>query len=188
MDFDHLPEYSPTEPEALFEAICEAGRMEVADEDERAWNIGDLACLVDTVYGENRIKRFSDEILMPVSTVKQKRSMAAFYEKDTRGLFPNLSRSHYREAMRLGHLGAAILLTMAADNNWTVAQVQREKRTVLGKPFTKEKLLDAVGCIDHVDLNAGRLWIQLDPGLNGYDLLGLVNQPVEVKLYRKAAA
>lgn len=188
LDLATLEKWAEIEPEQAFEAICSAGRTESADADEKAWNLGDLACLVNKAYGANRIKKFANEVGASVSIVKQCRRMSAVFPKDTRYLFPNLSRSHYREALPLRALGAAIMLQMAADNGWVVEQVKREKAKVLGKAYTKDKLLDATGCVERANPYTGQVVIQLDPGLDGFDLLALENVAVEVKLYRKVAA
>lgn len=186
-DLEYLENLAANEPDAAFEAICEAARDTEASIDENAWKQGDLALLVDKVYGENRIADFAKEINAKVSTVKQRRQMSGFYEKDTRGLFPNLSRSHYRDALKFKDPQAALLfLTQASANGWTVEAAAVEIRKRLGKPVPPILLLDAAARVCKVDKDSGYITLQVKPGVDANQFIHLANEDVRMKLWEAA--
>lgn len=52
--------------------------------DNGRWTHGDLACLVETAYGEKSMAEFAKDIEVPKSTVAERRTMAAFYPPQDR--------------------------------------------------------------------------------------------------------
>lgn len=163
-----------------WQAACDAGRAAVTDEDGSRWFIGDLALLVDKQYGRNRIGEFAVQINSNVNTVKQYRRVAKFYETDTRVSFSNLSYTHFREAIALKD-DAVVVLTEAAENQWTTERMKVEVAKRKGKRVSPQKLLDAEMEVCGVDMFAGTVTFRMPEG----DLLATVagKQDVRVKVY-----
>lgn len=120
----------------------------IADETEmsiRRWRQGDLAFRIDTRYGEKTIAKFAAAIGVNTSTLKQRKAMSGFYEKDTRVSFPNLGYSHYREAMRLGVVDHALeALEQASQNEWPVWVLKEHIDEQLGKEKTENQNIPGI--------------------------------------------
>lgn len=107
-----------------WEAIVSSGLASEDDITERRWHQGDLAGLVEKRYRDDRLGSFAKAINTPVSTIKQRREMSAFYKKDTRYLFANLGYTHYRDAKRLGDVDKALwALEKASIRGWTTERM-----------------------------------------------------------------
>jgi hypothetical protein len=165
-----------------YEAALALAMSAEGDMSQRRFLLGDLALLIKSAYGKNRILDFATKAGIARSTMSQYKNVAAFYEPDTRYLFDNLSYAHFRCAMRLKERAFSFLEDCSA-NSYTVEQAQIEVTKILGKPLPPLKLLDALGCIQSVDLTNGLLVIALAPGVDGLQLEGLVNQTVNVKIF-----
>lgn len=94
--------------EDIYEAAVSIGIQNENELTVQRWLQGDLVLRVQKVYGQDIIKKFAVALSVNSSTLKQRRTMSGFYEKDTRYLFENVGYSHYREAMRLGVVETAI--------------------------------------------------------------------------------
>lgn len=176
-------------PDYGWEELCERGRMKASGVDANQWDLGDLALQVETDYGKNRLGEYAKAINKPFSTLSQYRSMSAYYQKDTRYLFENLSRSHYLAAKSLKDVSASLeLLTQASnEDGWTSGRVAIECRRIRGKPVPPKKIMDYEGCILEVDDWQGRVVIQLAPGANMLNMSELINKTYRFKVYEVAA-
>lgn len=171
----------------IWEAAVTAAADAEQDMAARRWCLGDLAGLVAKQYGKNRLGDFAKAINVPVPTVKQYRRMAAFYPKDTRYLFENVGYSHYRAALRLKELDAALeLLAVCAAEDKTVEAAQIAVAEAVGQPAAAVKLLDAEAVIEQVDGCSGLLVLYVG---RGADLSALVcGAHVQLKVYEMEAA
>jgi hypothetical protein len=109
----------------VWEMCVSAGQEFVARGDDNAWNLGDLALIVATKYGDDTIGKYAKAVGKPKSTIKQYRRMSGFWQKDTRVSIrrelPTITRSDMREAMRLGDVGKALwALEKQAQKDWPV--------------------------------------------------------------------
>lgn len=173
----------------IWEAAIDAANADEQDMAARRWRQGDLALRVQKQYGKNRLGDFAKQINVPVPTIKQRRRMSDFYPADTRYLFENVGYSHYRAAMRLKELDAALeLLTVCANNSATVEDAMVRVNKIVGKPTPPRKLLDAEDArIIELDVLRGVLVLEIGKGAD-MSLLCDVNE-VHVKVYecREAA-
>lgn len=165
-----------------YQAALSLAMSAEGDMSQRRWLLGDLCLLIQSSYGKNRLGDFATKTNIARSTANQYRNMSAFYRTELRYAFDNLSYSHYRLAYRLKE-DAALFLTEASLNQWTIEQTQIEVTKLLGKPLPPLKLLEAVGCIESIDMATGKLTIALAPGVDALQLQGLVNQNVTMKLF-----
>ena len=168
--------------EDIWEAAVSAAADDEQDMAARRWRLGDLARRVQKQYGKNRLGDFAKQINVPVPTVKQYRRMSDFYPPDTRYLFENIGYSHYRQAMRLKDLGAALeLLTVCSGDSRTVEATQVEINKIVGKPTPPLKLLDASGVIVRLDMLDGLLVLQIGRGADLSLLDG--RDDIHIKIY-----
>lgn len=173
--------------EDIWEAAVSAAADDEQDMAAHRWRLGDLARRVQKQYGKNRLGDFAKQINVPVPTVKQYRRMSDFYPPDTRYLFENIGYSHYRQAMRLKDLGAALeLLTVCSGDSRTVEATQVEINKIVGKPTPPVKLLDAEAAVQQVDTATGVLVLIVG---RGADLAPLLNYDhIQLKVYEPEAA
>lgn len=104
--------------------LCERGRQAREALDGWRWILGDLACEVERRFGMESMADFAREVNIAKKTAEQYRRVARFYAEDTRVSFiagaPNVTYTHFRDAMRLGTPDAAYaFLEEVALNNWT---------------------------------------------------------------------
>lgn len=104
--------------------LCERGRQAREALDGWRWILGDLACEVERRFGMESMADFAREVNIAKKTAEQYRRVARFYPEDTRVSFlqdaPNVTYTHFRDAMRLGSVDAAYaFLEEVALNNWT---------------------------------------------------------------------
>ncbi len=148
----------------VWESCVSAGIEAKEMLDEGRWTIGDLACLIVKQYNANMVGNFAKAIKYEAARVKQYRTVSRFWEKSTRVDFletcPQLTYTHYREAMRLKNLkDAQAFLRQCADNDWTVERTRIEIDKRLGKPTPPMRLLEGDEvCIVGIDKN----FIQFD--------------------------
>ena len=127
-----------------WQTLVQAGIDLVQAQDRNRWSLGDLAAITERQYGQASVKKLATEIRMPRhKTLYEYHRVSRFYDLSTREEFPQLSWSHYREAMRLESLSAACaMLAEAHDNDWPVAKLAREIKLQVGEKPAPEKLLD----------------------------------------------
>lgn len=152
------------------------------DMSARRFLLGDLALLVRSSYGKNRMADFATKAGIARSTMSQYKGMSEFYPSDFRYVYENLSYSHLRIAKQFKE-DAYEFLAEASYSGWTVEQAQIKATERLGKPMPPIKLLDAEGCIQSIDLTNGLLVIALAPGVDGLQLQGLQGRDVTVKIF-----
>lgn len=121
----------------IFEDIAGIG-ADITDLDTlQRFFLGDCARLVDTHYGEGRIKEFAKRAKRATQTIYAYRDVAAFYPTEARRVWlnePVLSWSHLRDAMRLGTLTLANdMLERAASECWSVDLMSIEIKKILGQ-------------------------------------------------------
>jgi hypothetical protein len=113
--------------EITYESICDECRELVGQIDARRWVVGDRAILIDKQYGEHTIDDFSRDIGMNKNTVYGWRRVAEFYPESVRrtilNAFPNLTYSHYKDALRCDDLDMAIQwLEQVSAEGWSPDQ------------------------------------------------------------------
>ncbi len=121
----------------------EMGRVCQKNRDKSCWVIGDLACFVETEYGENRLAQFADDINVAFDRVSEYRTMARFWTFPARAEYSELEQvtySHMRVAKSLKNLDVAKdFLKECVLNAWTVRDARLEANRLLGKePEPKE--------------------------------------------------
>jgi hypothetical protein len=168
----------------IWETAISAACEDEQDMAARRWRLGDIALRVQKAYGKNRLGDFAKQINVPVPTVRQYRHMSEFYPNDTRYCFENVGYSHYRAAIGLKELDAALeLLTVCANESATVEDTLVKISKIKGKPTSPRKLLDAEDArIIDLDMRTGRLVLEIG---RGADLSALCDMnEVHVKLYQ----
>jgi hypothetical protein len=134
-----------------WEVLCNAGREAAKDLDKHRWLLGDIALLVETHYGENSIDEFAKEIGVSKKSVYRYRSVSGFWysnEISQRGeileKYPNLTYSHFADAIRLKNFEEALAWVETVSNNsWTVDEAAYKLSQRLGKALaTTEKIVD----------------------------------------------
>lgn len=141
-----------------YEALADRARDARSTLDEYRYVIGDIAMLVEKDYGRNLIGQFANDIGLAPVTLRQYRSVSAFYENNIRALFsPLITWSHANLARRYAakvadtpgaQLEAAMaLLEAAADNDWTVGKLEVEVKTMLGAKVTPQRIVELHGTL-----------------------------------------
>lgn len=127
-----------------WEMLADAGRVLAEANDRNRWLLGDLARRVETVYGDKSLDKYASEINLYARTLRAYRHVSAFYpEFGTRGHFPNLAWSHFRECARLGDPDAALaMLEQCSANNWTTRELTDALNAALGRPPVKRPILE----------------------------------------------
>jgi len=129
-----------------WEAMVQIAADDEIEMAERRWRQGDLALRVEKQYGGEMIVKFASAINVPTSTVKQRRQMSAFYQKDTRYLFENIGYTHYRAAMALGD-DALWALRKASMKDWPAWKFELLVKRLLGKSKANKPILDTTADI-----------------------------------------
>jgi len=151
--------------EDIYEAAVNIGIKNEYELTIQRWLQGDLALKVEKKYGEGILKKFAAAIHVNHSTLKQRRAMSDFYEKDTRVSFENMGYSHYREAMRLGVLEEAVqALQHASDEDMPVWIFKDYIDLKLGKE--KSESTNIPGKIERVFDRDGMCIIEISIGLD----------------------
>lgn len=120
--------------EDIWEAAVTIGMSTEESMTIQRWIQGDACLRVETQYGESTIAKFAAAIAMNTSTLKQRKTMSAYYPKDTRVSFPSLGYSHYRAAMRLGDIDKSLwALSKADDKQWPVFRFEELLKRLQGK-------------------------------------------------------
>lgn len=122
-----------------YEEICDTCREMVIDMDSKRWVIGDHALLIETKYGQHTMEDFSRDIGMNRSTLSNWKRVSEFYPDSFRrsilDSFPNLTYSHYKDALRCEDLNAAIQwLEQCSAEGWSPDKAAYELSQKIGKP------------------------------------------------------
>lgn len=150
------------------------------------FELGDLACMVESRWGESNVQDFAKAINVKYSRVKQLRQVCAFWRQDVREVllttYPVLNYTHLRTAMGAGDQDAAMDFVLEiVNNNWTAEQAQIELMKILGKPTPPLKLAEFNSYV--VDFDGRDLVLRLPPdrpfGIADID----EGQTVLVKIY-----
>jgi hypothetical protein len=168
--------------EDAWESIITLANSSENDMSQRRWLIGDLALLVKTEYGKNRVADFATKANLARSTVSQYKNMSAFYPSDIRYVYENLSYSHFRIAYRFKE-AALEFLAEACYSSWTIETAQVKAQERLGKKLPPMKLLDAEGCIERVDMMKGTILLSLADGWDISTLDGLQGREVKIRIF-----
>lgn len=129
-----------------WEELTSEAREARADMDSARWIIGDIANEAVTLFARtpnNEIDKaaekvtlteFAKEIGEKYKTVCQRRQIAAFYPRSTRGEYENLTYTHYRDAMRFKTLAVALaFLDEASANGYTTDEAAYHVNKRLGE-------------------------------------------------------
>jgi hypothetical protein len=160
-----------------WEALASAGREVMQHMDTGRWLAGDLALRVEKKYGTDALGHYAADIgIASRETLKKYRQVSERYEKGTRGAFPALSWTHFRDAMRAKD-DAELWLVQAQDNGWPSAVMAREIAAAIGARVPPVKLYEGEG---KVYIPSGsRLYITLYGDISAL----VTGQRVIVKLY-----
>jgi hypothetical protein len=162
-----------------WETLVAQGLDAVQVKDGRSWELGDLAGRVAKRYGEDSLGQYATDIRYNTSTLRDFRRVSAFYPKDVRALFPLLRWSHYRVAMRVKELEAALdWLERAANDDWPVDALRDAISAVLGEPLKPLKV-EGLGRVVSVQGRRLVLEVEGDWGLVEADAQGRVALYIE---------
>jgi len=130
-----------------YEELCDEGREAASQGDRNRFKIGDLACEVETRYGEHTIIDFAKAIGTAVKSVTTYRTVCRLYIFSRREIFltdnPMLTYTHLRDAMVLGDVEEAYKFLETASADGLSVEAARIALTILrGKPVPPHKLLD----------------------------------------------
>jgi hypothetical protein len=128
-----------------WEALVSAGQAIIEAHDRNRWACGDLGLRVQATYGESTLRKYAREInIQSSSTLYNYVQVSRFYDEATRGMFPSLSWSHYRAAMRVKDTTLALtILARAADDDAPVAEVERMVCAAVGQRVPPRLLVNA---------------------------------------------
>jgi hypothetical protein len=169
--------------EDIWEAAKSLASSSEVEMTERRWLLGDVASRIEKQYGKNRIGDFAKDTGNTVSSLKQYRAMAKFYEKSTRYLFENLTWSHYRHAKRLKDLETSLdLLEQASVNSWSCEMTGVEIAKKVGKKVPPKKLLDAECSAKVIDPRTGDVTFHVT-GIDADTFINLQKKTVRLKVY-----
>lgn len=165
-----------------WEALADAGREVMRNMDTGRWLAGDLALRVEKKYGTDALGKYATDIgIASRDTLKRYRQVSARYEKGTRGTFPALSWTHFRDAMRAGD-DAELWLVQAQDNGWPSVEMARQIAAAIGKPVPPKLLYSGRG---YVIEDTIRYLVSLSGPVECELADGLI---VTVKVYEQEAA
>lgn len=154
--------------EDIYEAAVSIGVQNENELTVQRWLQGDLVVRLQKAYGEGIVKKYAAALNVNASTLKQRRTMSWFYEKDTRYLFENLGYSHYREAMRLDRLeDATEALRHASENDLPVWVFKDFVDKQLGKE--KSESTNIPGTITDVFKRDGVCIVEITIGMDDMD-------------------
>lgn len=108
-------------------------------EDSTRYELGDLALLVGSEYGADRLGQFARAINRPVSQLQEYRRVCRYYPRIVRERIfetcPRLTYTHLRVAMRLHDLDRSVaVLQRAQDERWPGERLAAEVDVLRGKP------------------------------------------------------
>ena len=152
------------------------------DMSRRRFLLGDLALLVRKSYGRNRMAAFATAAGIARSTMSQYKSVSQHYPEEVRYVYPNIGYAIYRAAMRLKE-DSLVFLAEASNNGYTVEEAQIRIQERLGKQAPPMMLLDAEGCIGHVNPWNSDMVIQLAEGVDVFAIEKLQGKNVRIKIY-----
>jgi hypothetical protein len=133
-----------------WEALASAGREVMQHMDTGRWLAGDLALRVEKKYGTDALGRYAADIgIASRETLKKYRQVSERYEKGTRGAFPALSWTHFRDAMRAKD-DAELWLVQAQDNGWPSAVMAREIAAAIGARVPPVKLWEGASVVGYI--------------------------------------
>jgi len=125
--------------EDIYEVSVAIGLDDEADMTIRRWRQGDVCTRLQSRYGENIIGKYATAINAASSTLRQRKSMAAFFPPETRAIGDNLGYTHYRHSMKLGSLDKALYaLEKASAKDWPVWKFEMIVSRLIGKKQTHE--------------------------------------------------
>lgn len=140
-----------------WEELTMAGLAASEGQERRRWYLGDLAQRVARKYGAKSLKSFAGDIKIPkVATLRDYERAARFYPFNARAEYPELTWSHYREAIRAGELELAMeWLEKANNNKWNVVRLGQAISKTQGKTVTVRHKYD----VEPVNYGQGRITV-----------------------------
>jgi len=100
--------------------------------DAAAWELGDLACQVQTAYGKRTLENYAGAVGVNFSALQWYSRVAARFEKLTRVSFSSLTWSHFRLVAPKRVLDPESWLEKAQRYGWSVAQLEAALEDALG--------------------------------------------------------
>lgn len=151
------------------EELYERGRIAAGNLDQGRWEIGDIACTIETHYAGHDIADFARQINVPSKRVMEYRTVAKYYDFLHRQNFldenPMITYSHMRAAMRFDGVARslAFLESEVSSNGLTVEATQKLIKKRLGKPANSSLLLSViVTSIRSYNRRAGEITLVID--------------------------
>lgn len=139
----------------FFQEACAFG-LEITDIDSHIrFCIGDVASLIETAYGSDRMGEFAGSTKRSKKTCYQYAAVSRFYPIEERASWlaePALSWSHLRLAMRLKNADdAAVFLIYCADNALSVDRASIEIKERLGETIEPAALFNGKVVFERVN-------------------------------------
>jgi hypothetical protein len=126
-----------------WESLVNAGIGVAEAHDRNRYTLGDLANRVARKYGESTLSEYAHEINVRPSTMYDYAAVSSFYTMEDRAAYPPLNWSHYRVAIKAGsHEHAVIWLAKAADEGWSVDELDEQLRVGKGESPRPRKLVE----------------------------------------------
>lgn len=113
-------------------------------EDRARYELGDLALLVGSEYGADRLGQFARSINRPAKQLQEYRTVCRYYPRIVREQIftacPRVTYTHLRTAMRLHDLDRSVAVLRAAhEQRWPVERMAEEIDRMRGKPAPPAK-------------------------------------------------
>ena len=111
--------------------------------DNSQWELGDLSLEVNSVYGQDSLGKFANDILINKKSLQQYRRVSAAFPPETRSKY----LSHRHHLILAPRKDRFEWLQKAHDSNLTVTQLERELVIADGgTPNNKEELPQITRC------------------------------------------
>lgn len=129
-----------------WESLVSAGQMIAEAHDRNRWSLGDLGNKCERRYKDGSLGKYAAAINVRPTTMYDYAKCSLFYDADDRAAFPPLTWSHYRVAMKAkDHDLAMNWLARAADEGWTVEELEDSLKVAVGEAPKARKLLEFGG-------------------------------------------
>jgi len=152
---DLLQQVQAADHTAQYDLAVNLGVSVADDLDAKRWVLGDIAASLETTYGKGVIEKFAIDTHNGKSTVQEYRTMSQYYPTEYRDIAPCLRYSHYKKAKVLKDVELSIeILHQAADNLWTVEQLQLAIKAQTETPQKRVKVGEIKGHVQNMGDNA----------------------------------
>lgn len=143
-----------TNIDTTFEALCDMARTMLDEQDKYRWNLGEIANVVQTHYGEKSLIKFCEQVKAKPKTLYQYAAVWRFYPPDAWKEYPLARYTQWRDAMYAlkdhpnAQETALSLIARANDDNMTMKDFYKELRAIAGKSTPETNLIYGEMTID----------------------------------------